>query len=405
MNPPHVLARDEGSAAPSPAVAPPPGNPRFALFDGLRALAATGVLVAHAGYLSGAIVFAFYGPLVANLNVGVTLFFVVSGFLLYRPFVVRRMARRPPPSLRAYTRRRLLRIVPAYWVALTVLAIYPGLPGVFTGDWWKYYLFLQVYTGGHDVVGGLAAAWSLCVEMSFYLVLPAYALGVRRLARGRDADGAVRRELILLGLLALASIALRAADLATGSSALQLTLLTTFAWFALGMGLAVLSAAEAASGVRGRLAGLVRRSPAACWLIALVFYVVLSLVLQTPPGELSYTSAQWMVYHVMSSVIAVCLVLPAVFAGDGAGLVQRFLRVRWLAALGVVSYGIYLWQGGTVEVLCRAGVTEWLPSSRFMVLAGLTMLLTVVIAIVSYFVVERPFLRRKERVTPPAGVR
>ena len=39
----------------------------------------------------------------------------------------------------------MLRIVPAYWVALTVLAVFPGIAGVFGGDWWRYYFFLQIY--------------------------------------------------------------------------------------------------------------------------------------------------------------------------------------------------------------------------------------------------------------------
>jgi peptidoglycan/LPS O-acetylase OafA/YrhL len=69
----------------------------------------------------------------------VGVFFALSGFLLYRPYLAARLAGRPQPSTRSFLRRRWLRILPAYWVALTVLAIWPGLPGVFTGDWWRYY--------------------------------------------------------------------------------------------------------------------------------------------------------------------------------------------------------------------------------------------------------------------------
>ena len=58
---------------------------------------------------------------------------------------------RPPPRVRDYARRRVLRIVPAYWVALTVLAATVGLCGVFTGDWWVYYGFLQ-NRAVHDAV-------------------------------------------------------------------------------------------------------------------------------------------------------------------------------------------------------------------------------------------------------------
>jgi peptidoglycan/LPS O-acetylase OafA/YrhL len=57
----------------------------------------------------------------------------------------------------------LFRIVPAYWAALTLLAIYPGLPGVFTADFWRYYGFLQIYNATTRF-GGLSVAWSVCVE-------------------------------------------------------------------------------------------------------------------------------------------------------------------------------------------------------------------------------------------------
>ena len=108
-------------------VKPPPGNPRFPLFDSLRGLAALAIVLTHVGLGSGANYNAAYGALLARLDIGVTLFFVLSGFLLYRPFVAARIEDRPALRLRDYARRRVLRIVPAYWLALTVLAIWPGL--------------------------------------------------------------------------------------------------------------------------------------------------------------------------------------------------------------------------------------------------------------------------------------
>ena len=93
-----------------PAVSPPPGNPRFPLFDGLRAVAALSVLVFHAGYLSRANEGeAALSPYLARLNVGVAVFFVISGFLLDRPLLAARIGAGPPVRLRDFTRRRYLR--------------------------------------------------------------------------------------------------------------------------------------------------------------------------------------------------------------------------------------------------------------------------------------------------------
>src|SRR5436190_8288846 len=221
-------------------VAPPPGNPRFPLFDSLRAVAALSVVATHTSGLStfnssnGLL-----GPFTARLNVGVTIFFVISGFLLYRPFVAARLEGRPPPGMLAYGRRRILRIVPAYWLALTVLSIWPGLAAVFHHTWWIYYGFLQ-NLHPNWISGGLAAAWSLCVELSFYAVLPFYAIGAAKVLRGRNPRYQARVEYAMLTFLALSSvISHTVAHVSDPNGTFANTLPGTFLWFALGMGLAV----------------------------------------------------------------------------------------------------------------------------------------------------------------------
>ena len=154
--------------APSPALAPPPGNPRFPLFDGLRAIAALGVLTFHSFELSGKLGLGLSGRFAEVAVNGVLLFFVISGFLLYRPYVAAHSHGHGGPSRARYARRRALRIVPAYWTVLTLLAIYPGIRGVFSGDWWRYYGFLQLYSG-RTLGGGIQVAWTLSVEVSFYV--------------------------------------------------------------------------------------------------------------------------------------------------------------------------------------------------------------------------------------------
>ena len=222
-------------------VKPPPGNPRFPLFDSLRGLAALAIVLTHVGLGSGANYNAAYGALLARLDIGVTLFFVLSGFLLYRPFVAARLEDRPALRLRDYARRRVLRIVPAYWLALTVLAIWPGL--TFTGPRWVYYGFLQNYDFLW-VLGGIGQAWSLAVEASFYVLLPFYALALGALTRRFAPRRTLAVEVTVLGALSLGSLVLRwYIHHTTHSQVLLFTILCTFFWFALGMGLAVASAA------------------------------------------------------------------------------------------------------------------------------------------------------------------
>ena len=194
-------------AAPD-AVAPPPGNPRFPLFDGLRAIAAGSILVTHVAAITSFNRLNPLGAYTARLNMGVAFFFVISGFLLYRPFLAARFAGRPGPRIRDYARRRVLRIVPAYWLALTVLAATVGLCGVFTGDWWIYYGFLQ-NTRLSTTLCGIGAAWSLAIEASFYVALPIWALLMARVQRGRPARTMVRIEIAALLAISLFSIGWR----------------------------------------------------------------------------------------------------------------------------------------------------------------------------------------------------
>ena len=106
---------------------------RYPLVDAVRAIAALLILAYHAAFVLGGLTPDGAGRWFAHLNVGVPLFFAISGFLLYRPFVAARLDGRPPPGLRAYWVRRALRIVPAYWLALTIVAIVLGRDQIFDG--------------------------------------------------------------------------------------------------------------------------------------------------------------------------------------------------------------------------------------------------------------------------------
>ena len=260
-------------------VAPPPGNPRFPLLDSLRGLAALSILVFHVDGLNLNDTGRWVRVITWRLNIGVTVFFVLSGFLLYRPFVAARLEGRTQPRIRDYARRRVLRIVPAYWLALTVLAIYPGLVGVFTGDWWRYYGFAQNYSIPNEV-HGIAQAWTLGIEASFYAALPIYALAITRATRGVPTRSAVRRDLIGLGALALGAVGARV--VLGHNSIVVYTLPGMLYWFALGMAMAVASAYVALTDGHSAALRVIERWPSALWCAAVALTVSLTVVLRLP---------------------------------------------------------------------------------------------------------------------------
>jgi peptidoglycan/LPS O-acetylase OafA/YrhL len=375
-----------------PAVAPPPGNPRFPLFDGLRAIAVLSVLVTHTALLSGANQLAWYGKYTARLDVGVTIFFLISGFLLYRPFVAAHLQGRPGPRVRDYARRRVLRIVPAYWLALTMLAIYPGLVQMWTGHSWVFYLFLQDYNSDWTF-GGLQPTWSLAIEATFYVALPAIAYGLRWGGARRDRAARVRLELGVIGGLGVASFVLRALTPGSPASQIHITLAGTFDWFALGMLLAVVSAALA--GGEPPPVRFLRRWPTSAWLVALILFWFTST--QLGLGVFRATTAQSIAQHVLYGAIAFFLLLPAIFADDGGGVPRRILRNRVLAWLGLISYGIFLWHHPIALKLTEAKGHALFGSSRMLGITGATLAISVACAAASYYLLERPVLRFKDR--------
>jgi peptidoglycan/LPS O-acetylase OafA/YrhL len=392
----HVITGGPAQSAP-PAVAPPPGHPRFPLIDSLRAIAALCVVVAHTAIFAGFSAHAWTTALWSGLTVGVPIFFVISGFLLYRPFLAARVLGAPATSVRTYAWRRASRIVPAYWLALTVLGWWANLQGVFTHDWWRYYLFLQVYSH-RTLYGGILPAWTLCVEVTFYALLPVFAAVMGRLGRRADRRQRIRLELIVLAGLAVASLVLRTIDLAGPRTVLDNTLLENFDWFALGMGLAVVSVATEDGQPVAAIARAVARWAPACWVAALALYVLVARLFPFAAVQVRgiFFQTAWggLGVHVGFGLIAALLVGPAVFVRQGS-VPARVLGWRVLAWLGLISYGIYLWHDPLLGKLLQHGLYSWWRGHQFLVLTPATIIVAVVAAALSYYVFERPILTLK----------
>jgi peptidoglycan/LPS O-acetylase OafA/YrhL len=366
--------------------------------------------------LTGAFTAPVIGPAEQVLgSVGPILFFVISGFLLYRPYTAARAAGRPFPSVAHYARRRVLRIVPAYWVALTVLALFPGIVGVFTGDWWRYYFFLQAYAA-RTFGGGIPVGWTLCVEVAFYLTLPLWALLVQRLARDRDAPAGRRIELGALALLAAGGIAVQLAAARHAVSALLAdSLAGQCTWLALGMAIAVASVAAVQSRDDVRPVRFIAEHAGLCWLGAGAAFA--GLAAAVPPENIFGLAARVAARQpiattlrtiALTAVLCALLVAPAVFGERGGGLPRRLLAWGPIAWIGLISYGMYLWHLAIAEWIglpsdpthfsaSGLGLISSVHHARTLLLLVCTFAATAAVAAVSYYVVELPFLRRKER--------
>ncbi len=386
-------AQSDVAPATPDALKPPPGNPRFPLFDGLRAIAACSVLVTHCSGITAFNTDNALGAYTARMNLGVTIFFLISGFLLYRPFVAARVEGKPPIHAGRFFRRRALRIVPAYWVALTLLSIWPGLQN-FSAHPLRFYTFTQIYWFD-STSSGIGPAWTLCIEISFYLVLPLIAALIARLVRGRTHW--IRVELGVLAVLTIACLTLRSAlQGAGGFSVLQNTLLCFFDWFAYGMALAVLSVAwHRRESESGMLRAIIRR-PWLPWAAALVVFWAVSTQLGLSRGFFFvYTDFNYQGEHVGYALVALLLLLPAVFGDWAGGWPRRLLALRWMAWLGLISYGIYLYQV-PILIWINDRLHPHFLRMNFPSLLITAFAATVMCAAASYYLVERPALRFKD---------
>lgn len=389
------------AAAPSPsagntaASAPSAGNTVFAGFDGLRAIAALLVLVVHVSFHSGLTTGSSIGVYTARGEIGVAVFFLISGFLLYRPFVAAHFAGRPSPDAGGFYIRRLLRILPLYWVALAVaLNVVSndrlGVDG-FTGLL-QTGLLIQGYRN-EWAIQGLTQAWTLNVELAFYFSVPLYAWLLRR--RGtRSACAQLRLELAAVAaLLVVGKIVhyLVVPSQVWWADGWSVWLPVWWDLFAMGMFLAIGSAWYARAGRSPRWADL-PGAGMACWLVAAFLYWAASTRIDLPLSPLfDPDRSQDMGRHLFYGLFGFFLILPAVFGRPDGGWVRRFLACRPMAFLGLISYGIYLWHTIVIDVVLETtgwelGTISFVPF--FLIVFGFTCVLSTI----TYYLVERPFI-------------
>lgn len=393
------------------------GRPaRLVGVEGLRAVAACTILVYHVwlyGDVTGEPVpVGPLQPLFENLQGGVTLFFALSGFLLFRPWVEAALdaaeARgsglatgRPP--IKAYFQNRALRLVPAYWTVLfaTAAVANHGLlrhplqllsNATLTSFSVPGWVVPNMY--GHDVGGPIAIwpAWSLAVEVVFYVLVPVLGLLALRLAQKGRAPGwvAALAPAALLALVGLAGKAVFSWGI-SGDTRLMWDLAFPLHgdWFATGMAVAVVRALRDRGAIRvGRPWKLA--AAAGCLGFAALGAKAFS------SGLLNPVAAQTPV-----AIACGLLLLLVVLAEPGTRTV-RALGSRPVVAVGLASYSIFLWHDPLVRWLREQGVLH-AGTQGFLANLAIVGAITAVLATLSYRFVEAPALRLKKRtaVSPP----
>ncbi|MFL5895746.1 MAG: acyltransferase family protein [Thermoleophilaceae bacterium] len=325
---------------------------RIASLDGVRALAALSVFTFHVWLYRGDASPAgtgFWHSMAYELRLGLIVFFVLSGFLLWRDVAAM-------DDVRAYARRRARRILPAYYVAMIAAWLIvewakhtPGARPVDGAHVCLFAVFGQNYSPA-TIFKLNPVTWTLCIEVAFYVLVPLLAL------LRRPNPVVVGIALIAVGVVwnvfAQSPVALKA-------------LPAYLPYFGIGF--------------------IATTLPSRRWMVPAGFALIAA-------------NAAWHASHDAPRVIEIVRDVPA---GAGAALLlagvkeARWLGARPLAALGLVSYGFFLWQLPLILLLKRAGAFP----DAFVPAFAVAFAALLVVAGASRRWLERPLLQRSGRAT------
>jgi peptidoglycan/LPS O-acetylase OafA/YrhL len=363
----------------------------FPTLNAVRAAGATMVVLTHTAFNTGRINDGWTGAMLARFDFGVTIFFVLSGFLLSRPWFLARALGTPPPSVRHYLWKRGLRILPLYWVVVVVaLLADPENRDAGWRDWLADLTLTQLYRPGL-LSSSLTHMWSLCTEAAFYVLMPLICL----LVLGRASELRVRSVAVRLGLLSAAGLVWQVlvAQIPGYRGHYAQWLPGFLPWFAVGMLFAALSASLAVQ-PRAHPVDRMARDLPGCWILATAAFALACTpaagprLLLVPGGWEAGTKV------VLYTVAAAFYLLPLVFGPERDGWVRQQLGGPVPQWLGDISYGIFAIHMFVLNMVFRL-LDLQVFTGRFLTVVVLTLGISIAAASASYYLFEKRVLRLK----------
>ncbi|GAB3947871.1 acyltransferase family protein [Corynebacterium tapiri] len=352
---------------------------RIDCLEGLRAVAAWGVLVTHVAFQTGLDPASHLGGILARFDYFVAVFFVLSAFVLWRSFLTR-----DRPAVARYARSRFSRIVPAYLAA--VLAVVVFVPEAATASASQILANLtltQLYVP-QALMPGLTHLWSLGVEVAFYLVLPLIALLIGRVPRRVRIACFAAVGVLSLGWSFLPFVeAVGAGDSQAANR--QIWPPAYASWFAVG-----LIAAECEGRVPGWLQRAFRRR-LPWWLLALACAWVASRPWFGPLGLDHPSPGEFARRILLGALFGFAVVVPYALAPSSG-----WLASEPMITLGRWSYSLFLWHVAVLAFVFPLLGLGYFQGGFVQVLVVSTVL-SVLVAALSYEFIERPARRMLDR--------
>lgn len=335
--------------------------------EGLRAVAAIGVILTHVAFQTGLDPATPLGSVVARFDFFVPVFFALSAFLLWRGHHSDHCL----STITRYLINRAGRILPAYvGCVVLVILLLPEAARMSADQIVANLTLTQVYWAD-GLAPGLTHLWSLSVEVAFYLGLPLLALSIGRLPRAG--------RILAISGLAVASLGWAYLPFVIEAEVnRQIWPPAYAAWFAVGM-----LAAE----VEGRVPDVVRRALQVrwvWWLLALVTAWVAGQEWFGPLGLTHPEPEEFLRRVLAGTVFAAAVVLPEALA-PGA----RWLQHPVMQALGRWSYSIFLWHVALLSLAFPLLGIDYFSGGFWPVLL-VTLGLTLPVSAASFVFLEEP---------------
>ncbi len=309
-------------------------------------------------------------------------FFVLSGYLiggiLYH-------TRNREGFFKVFYSRRILRVFPVYYVTLIAIGIFYIIKRMpIDSHYWTYFLYIQNLLPGpterHTFPVVMIHFWSLAVEEQFYLLFPLV------IWLFRDRQTLIKIVTALIGICFLVRIAAPFLSL----SALEMSFFTPTRVDAILMGVLLSLVCET------RIYRQVM--PYAKW--ATLSGILAMALFAYSKGELwSRTYAGKEVWIPLGNFTAVAIIIAVMEEGS---ILNRLCSQRWICWLGVLSYGLYVFH----LTFSRFFLYELAPrfgahmgrATAMLAVGALGFGTTLILAVLSYYFIEEPFMKLKGRV-------
>ncbi len=365
-----TTAATEGPAIDKPAKKKS-GIDRVPELDGVRGLAALGVLLAHLPEVVYVPALKHPRELLGWFSVDV--FFVLSGFLITRILLDDRKNGVP---LGFFLMRRFLRILPLYYFVILIALVWNTIAGRPSTDvFWASVYLSNYYFAWSLQPSMLGHTWSLCVEEHFYILWPLVVYGLSRVWSRRVA---------LYGIVPLALVS---------------------AWFFIEYTddrhvwnwVYKTTTCRAASLALGALWAYhelwIRRNSRAALLLAAGLFIFGFAILV---GRLKLIDDDWriMAQLIFFACLSGAVVMTVITTTGSRAILARVLRGKFLCWVGKISYGVYLYH---MLVYYAFGLNAETSASRARLLTPLAVACTFAVAWASFAFFERPILKLQDR--------